>query len=214
MNGNKKKAVVQCCCVAGCVGCCLPVDYSVPQYPDGVVKNIPFQFVAPNCDELNGDTNTFVPINPTSSVMGKCGPCSSYLGQNVVVLSGVRLVAIGRCLPTPCSVNVCLILDCGENESVAPGLDSCCGRMRLWIGTSEQQAEDDGSKPAQSGSFSCTSWKKVNALQCACDPEDGVSARFPFSLNFSCPKYTTGPCAGEDNCCKVVCNLTGAEIVI
>lgn len=214
MNANKKRAVSECCCIGGCVGCCLPVDYAIPQYPGGVVKNITFQFVAPNCSELNGDTNTFVPVNPTSSVIGKCGPCSSYLGQNLVVLSGIRNTPTGRCLPTPCSVNICLILECIESEIVAPGLDNCCGRMRLWIGTSETQVEDNGSKPAQSASFSCTSWKKVSPIQCACNPVVGISARFPFGITFACPKYDSGPCIGQDNCCKVICDLTGAEVVI
>lgn len=214
MNANKKRAVVECCCAGGCIGCCLPVDYTVPQYPDGVVKNIAFQFVAPNCLALNGRTNTFIPVNPTSAAKGPCGPCTSYLGQNLVVLAGTKNFPLDECMLTPCSINVCLILECGEGEEVAPGLDTCCGRMRLWIGTSEPQAEDNGSRPAQASSFSCVSWKKVSPLQCACDPNSGVSARFPFSITFSCPKYTTGPCIGQDNCCKVTCNLTGAEVVI
>jgi hypothetical protein len=169
------------CCCGGCTGCCLPVDYTVPQYPGGVVKDIPFQFVAPNCAELNGRTNTFAPVNPTSAVKGFCGPCISYLGQNAVVLSGMRVMPLaGRCFPTPCSVNVCLILECVDGETPTPGLDTCCSRLRLWVGTNDLQADDVGQKPAAAGSLSCTSWKKVSASQCVCGVNT-VSARFPFS---------------------------------
>ena len=208
---SKKQAVIECCCGV-CVGCCTPVDYTVPQYPGGVVQDVPFEFSAPNCAELDGDTGIFEPVNPTGSVIGVCGPCGSFLGQNVVVLSGTRRSPLITCGFTPCSVNVCLILECNQTEPPLPGLALCCSRLRLWIGTSETQTEDNGSRPPGAASFSCTSWKRVNPSQCSC--AGGLSARFPFALNFTCPKYASGPCAGEDDCCKVNCNLTDAEIVI
>jgi len=202
------------CCCGVCVGCCLPVDYTVPQYPDGVVSDIPFEFVAPNCPALNGVGNVFTPVNPTSATRGSCGPCISYLGQNATVLSGSRRMEMGAvCFQTPCSINVCLILDCGADEIPVPGLDACCSRLRLWVGTSDKQAEDIGDKPAAAGSLSCTSWKKVEPSHCSC-AGNTVSARFPFSITFDCPPFTTGPCAGQSTCCGVTCDLTDAEVVI
>lgn len=210
---TKKKAVLECCCGA-CVGCCFPVDYSIPQYPNGVVKDIPFEFVAPNCSQLNGTTGFFDPINPTSSPMGVCGPCGGLIGRNQVVISGVRWTPIITCSPTPCSFNICLILECNPDELPIEGLDSCCSRTRLWIGTSDQQVEDNGDRPPNFTAFSCTSWKMVNPIQCTCDPYLGISARFPFTINLDCPTFATGPCAGQPNCCRVACDLTDAELVI
>ena len=211
MNTKKKRAVLECCCGV-CVGCCTPVDYTNPLYPGGVVEDVPFEFVAPNCPELDGDVGFFDPINPTGSVIGSCGPCGSFLGQNVAVLAGARKNPVVTCELTPCSIQICLILECDPGQSSIPGLDFCCSRLRLWIGTTETQAEDDGSRPLGATSLDCTSWKKVNPTQCSC--AGGLSARFPFAINFVCPKYTVGPCAGEDNCCKVTCDLTNAEVVL
>ena len=214
MTGDKKKkAVTDCCCTGSC--CCLPVDYSNPLYPDGVLENIPFQIVSPGCAQINGYSNEFVPLDPTSVYVGGCGPCSGYFPIAVGVLPGVKYIDIGgMCMPTPCSIDFCLILTCLAGDESIPGqIDECCSRIRLWIGSSVQQKEDDGSRPnIDFTAVSCISWKKVSAIQCVCNPE--LSARFPLSLNFDCAKYSAGACAGKVTCCELTCNLSGAEVII
>jgi hypothetical protein len=211
-GGRKKKAVEDCCCTGSC--CCLPVDYTNPLYPRGVLQNIPFEITAPGCVQLDGDTGTFVPIDPTSIYLGGCGPCAGFVPVAVAALPGINYFDVGgMCMPTPCSINLCLMLTCEQDEqAVNGGLDECCSRLRLWVGSSVQQVEDDGSRPdGDLTAVSCTSWKKVSPSQCVCNP---LSARFPLSLNFNCGTISGGACDGQPNCCVLTCDLTGAEVVI
>jgi len=212
-GGRKKKAVKDCCCVGTC--CCLPLDMTNPLYPNGVKINIPFEVSAPGCPTIDGRTGTFRPIDPTSVVKGGCGACGSYSPIAFATLAGSRRVSVGdACLFTPCNINVCFMLTCEISEEAGPGeLDECCSRIRLWIGSSELQQEDDGSRPSVDlTAVSCSSWKKVSSTHCVCDPD--FSARFPLALNFVCGIIQTGPCAGESDCCTVTCDLTGAEVLI
>ena len=212
-GGRKKRAVEDCCCVGEC--CCLPVDYSNPLYPNGFLKDIPYEIVAPSCSQINGVDGEFTPIDPTSVTQRGCGVCGSFNPIAVGVLPGIRYIDIaGTCFPTPCSINFCLMLTCEPGEDAASGaLDECCSRLRLWIGTNVLQAEDDGSRPdANLTAVSCTSWKKVSPSQCVCEP---LSARFPISLSFNCGEISGGgACDGQPDCCVLTCDLSNAEVVI
>lgn len=207
----KKRAVLDCCC-GFCIGCCFPIDYTNPTYPDGVLQNLTLSLSVPHCPSLDGTSVTMYPSAPTNPSIGACGACAVYLGGPIQLL-GTRPAPLLYCSTTPCSFNVCFRLTCFADTSVASGLDECCGRMRLWIGSSETQAEDDGSSPLGGGQGECTSWKLVSPSQCSCG-ESGPAMRFPFSVNTTGPAITSGPCAGETDCCTPNCDFTDAEVVI
>lgn len=212
------KGLLECCCGRRCVGCCLPVRYDNPQYPNGYVPAIPFEIIAPNCPEINGYDGLFPAVDPQSPLRGPCGPCNTFCSTLQGVLSGTLRYEIGGiCMTTPCGFDMCLALECTEAQTPAEGLEPCCSRFRLWIGTEVTQVEDDGRRPSSllDCQFSCYSWKAVAPTSCTCLPNNGgFSGRFSLAINYVCPTYPSGPCAGQLDCCVLNCDLSNAELVI
>lgn len=222
MPGTEQKARLECC-ECGCQGCC------VPRGEDGSLLEIPFEISAPNCPSLNGASGVFVPLTPTPGAfpVGPCGPCPIYCTIASISIPGQQPTGFenpslpGTCLFTPCSTgDLCLILACPQGASGPVGLNECCGRLELWIGSSiELEGETAPTGPGQgscSGFGDCTSWRKFTPSTCSC--EGGLSAEFDISgLQFYCDPdnvWGPGPCAGEPTCCQVSCDLTDATLVI
>ena len=213
MTNRKKKAVLDCCC-GTCLGCCLPIDYTQPAYPGGVLQNITAQISAPSCPEIDGDSFILTPSAPTNPQIGTCGACAVYIYESIQIL-GTRPSPLLYCSTTPCSIFLCFRLTCLADVTPATGLDECCGRLRLWIGCSEQMIEDDGTQPGGLGGSACGSWRKVSPTQCSClGGGGGFAARFPLGFTTTGPLIETGPCAGEQDKCTPNCSLAGAEIII
>lgn len=212
------KGVLQCCCGNRCIGCCFPIRYDNPEYPDGYVPEVPFEIVAPNCPEADGFVGYFPPVDPTSPLRGPCGPCNSFCSTLQGVLSGTFKYPIGGlCMTSPCGFEMCLALECVQGELPEPSLENCCSRFRLWIGTDVTQVEDNGSVPHSllNCQFTCLSWKAVAPIACTCLPDGGgFTARFSLAINYYCPTYSGGDCDGELNCCVLNCDLSNAELVI
>jgi hypothetical protein len=219
MPGNMQEAALACGCCGACNGCCLPVEFS-ETYPLGRALNIPFCISAPDCAELDGDCAEFVNASPTSpAIFGPCGICAEFSGSKSWSLLAFRWTepppgSGGECQMTPCTVTICLTLRCLDEES-APDIEDCCSRLRLIIGSSEEQA--DGSPGPSTGS--CTSFKTVSPSFCECsgDPGAAPAVIFPLSLNFACQDlWIGGSCDGKIKCCQnlINCSLNNAEVVI
>ncbi len=219
MPGTQQKAMLECC-ECGCRGCCVPVD------ENGFPDDIPFEINAPNCPAIHGLTGIFTPIDTTVPT-GACGPCPTYCAIASIMLPGKLASGIGspsnpdECLYSTCATtDLCFILTCSRNESTPVGLNECCGRLRLWIGSATPFVDEESTDPPQQGGCDgfadCTSWVKKAPNSCSC--EGTLSAEFDISnLQFYCDPadiWTTGPCAGEPKCCQVGCDLTDATIVI
>jgi hypothetical protein len=99
-----------------------------------------------------------------------------------------------------------------DDEQATPGTNACCGKLRLWIGTSTPQVGDIGERP-QVPFAACTSWKKVSPTMCECDSVGGALASFPVSITFPCNEFWIGTvCNGLPKCCQVQC--TDFQVVI
>ena len=197
-------------------GCCLPADFTQPLYPNGVLTAIPFCVTSPS--SCNADLcGTFEPIDPTNSNRGPCGFCATYRGTWAGSLpglmpSGLPDVATGYCMYTPCSIQVCFALECMDDEQATLGVNACCGKLRLWIGTSTLQDGDIGESP-QIAVADCVSWKKVSPTMCECDGVGGALASFPVSITLPCDEVWVGTvCDGLTKCCQIKC--ADFEVVI
>ena len=215
MPGNQRQALLECC-ECGCQGCCLPTDV------DGNLEDIPWEISAPSCPEIDGLTGVFNPIDAVPTGTGPCGACGTY--QNVsdpVVIPGEAASGLENpvdfsCLFTPCGTSsLCFVLACETGTSGASGIEECCGRLVLWIGSDNPLAGDDGSRPQTIGGQTCDNWIKVLPNSCACDP---LSAEFSLSgVAYVCDEldvWVGGPCDGELKCCQVSCPLGDATLVI
>lgn len=207
----------QCSCgtASSCKGCCYTVEFN-STYPNGFVPNVPFSISAPSCDELDGATGEFVRSSPTSPPQGICGACESMFATLVAAPLGVLKQDLGEsCFTTPCSVHLCFILACEEGEDPISGLDPCCSRLRLWIGTNFPQVGDVGEQPPIETLCGMTivSWKKVQPIACLCD--GGLMARFPLNVAIRDDVFEYGPCEGMPEYCQMLsCVLTDAELTI
>ncbi len=195
----------QCSCELGecVVGCCWPITYDDPLYPGGALADMPFDLDGCAAATLSG---TFRPFEPGTLTSGSCGPCGSYRGDWAGVVVGTLKIESGEnCMDTPCSVAICLVLECVTDDE-DNGLEECCSHMRLWVGATEPLvgADPDG-PPAELVIGGCDSWLKITPTTCACDGQNGVSAVFDISLALVRDNYTTGPCAGQPIGCQITC---------
>lgn len=194
----------QCSCEQGAcvVGCCWPITYDNPLYPGGALADIPFDL--DGCaTTLSG---TFRPFEPGTLESGRCGPCASYRGDWAgVVVGTIKIEAGMSCMDTPCSVAICLLLECVTDEE-NNGLEECCSHIRLWVGSTEPLVGADlNGPPAGLVIGGCDSWLKIAPTTCVCGGENGVSAVFNISLSLVRDTYATGPCAGEPIGCQITC---------
>jgi len=203
-------AVCRCDTMDCKVGCCFGVDYSQPLYPCGVVPAIPFSVSAPGCD-IDGQHGVFF-AGGTAPVtaMGTCGPaCHHISGYDIGSTIGKR-VATGMgyvCLYTPCSIPIELRLECEDGSASPYGLNSCCGKLRLVVITSEKLVGGDTGTPPGNippGGH----WLKIAPTSCECLPNGGgVAAIFKVNLVVECPEHwQSGVCYGEPkDCCIPFC---------
>lgn len=203
---------MKCSCdrEAGCkTGCCWPLVFP-PEYPCGHLVSINGVLSAP-CPGFYPKDVLFNLQQPVLE-KGTCGPCGVYPADVLTGFEGQRpsLMAdpvTGYCAMTPCSMNICLYLECDPLGS--PGyLGQCCGSFRLWIGTPERMVGDVGDYPGNDPiTVDCQHWFKVSPDSCACLPGNaGAMLKFTFSLNGVCAdKVVGGPCDGEPLCCKLFC---------
>jgi len=180
-------------------GCCWPRGVN-DLYPCGFNIPIPFEISAPGCS-LNGVADEFTPV--VADTQGTCGSCGAapavFVGTNNGVLK-VEVPGFPYCNDTPCGMPVWLALVCDDTES-AGALDACCGKFRLWVGTSERMAGWDGTGP--SGGSSDLYWVKFAPSSCSCDP---LAAVFDVTLVLDCQTFfTSGPCIGQPTCCNPIC---------
>ena len=204
-----------CGTAASCKGCCYRMEFN-PTYPNGYVPNVPFAISAPTCSELDGVTGEFLRSSPTSPPQGICGACEPMVGIGVPAPLGILKYVLGEsCFSTPCSVHICLVLTCEEGELPIDGLDPCCSRLRLWIGTNFPQVGDIGEQPPVEGTcgMAAVSWRKVQPIACLC--EGGLMARFPLNIVIRDDVFEYGICEGMPLYCQMLlCALTDAELTI
>jgi hypothetical protein len=215
MPSNIMQALLECGCGCGACGdgCCVPWRVEA-LYPNGVLENIPFCLTS-SCPTLNGWCGTFTPLVPTSTPRGACGFCATYQGDLASVPGEFPTgledpSAPGTCLMSPCTVTICLVLECNDAETTIVGQNACCSKMRLWVGTSVPQVGDIGELPNEP-QVGCTHWKKIAPTACECDPVTGIIATFPVSVTLVCTPLVGGFCDGIDDCCQVACTF---EVVI
>lgn len=192
-----------------CDWCCLPIDYTNPLYPLGVMKDIPFSLVG--CQNYNG---TFR-VNPANV------PCQEELIYDDINTfnspflqtpsQALYTELAGVCSTTPCSTPFFYKLEC-TSRYLQPGDDSSCDRLWLWIGTRAiTQVGDTGETPG-GYDYGAASWTRVRATSCMCDSVDGVIASFDASFTADCYGATigtVGSCAGHAlDCCEVSCSAT------
>lgn len=199
--------VCDCAATSGCVvGCCWPLAFT-ELYPCGYQVPIPFEISATGCD-LDGYTDNFTPV--TATARGTCGGCGGappvVIGTTIGTLK-VEVPGFGYCNDTPCSIDVVLMLTCDDSETVPYGLDECCGKLRLWVGTSVRLAGDVGLERPE-GAPTGYYWLKIEPSSCSCLPDSGgFAAIFEVTIVLDCPTlFTTGPCIDEPkDCCDPFC---------
>jgi hypothetical protein len=173
-----------------------------PLYPDGALADIPFTLDGCAAATLSG---TFRPVEPGTLDSGICGPCGGYRGDWVGSVVGVLKIEAGSCMDTPCSIAICLVLECVPEDDTV-GLEQCCSHIRLWVGASEELVGEDAIGPPDNLAIGgCSHWLKIAPTTCLCDAETGVTAVFDISLSVVRATYTTGPCAGQPIGCQVAC---------
>ena len=200
-----------CSCYGNCgEGCCVPW-FTDPLYPNGVVDVIPFSITS-DCVTLDGETGIFTPLVPTSTPRGTCGFCATYQGDWAGSVPGEFPTGLenpaspGTCLMSPCTVDICLVLECNNDESAIVGQNACCSKMRLWVGTTVPQVGDIGEIPTEPIT-SCQYWRKIEPTMCECDPVGGIIATFPVSVTVTCDPRVGGFCDGIADCCQVACSF-------
>jgi hypothetical protein len=193
-------------------GCCWPLAFD-EQYPCGYRIPVPFEIDAPGCS-IDGFTGEFTPTG--LATRGTCGECGSVPAVQIGILTGVKKVPVpglGYCNDTPCGVDLELMLACDDGETQPYGTEECCGKMRLWVGTSQRMAGWDGTSP--SGGSTNRYWIKVAPSSCSClSDSGGITAIFDVALTLDCPEvYPDGGCVGlPKDCCDPIC--AGFTVVI
>jgi len=217
MGMSAKRAYLECCgCRNGCIGCCLPISDNPAPY-DVVMVPIPWFVSAPYCSSIDGRSGEFIPVDPTAPGIGPCGYCMTYcdIGGDFVDIPGIAKIDMGfMCMTTPCGFgHLKLILECNNDSA-----DSCCARLRLWVGMSISSSTLVGgtaeTPPALCGVNDGYSWYKLSPVSCTC--EGGMSAEFDLSvISIECNEFWgPGACVGQPRCCQIGCTLTDAIIVI
>lgn len=190
-----------------CRFCCLPMDFSIPEYPSGVIKDIPFSFTG--CTPSGGGEGVFK-AQPGNE------PCTTEVtftyadifGTAAIPMYYIDLPNAFGCPTTPCSNSFTFVLECTA-RFLQPGDDEQCSRVWLWIGSLLRQVGDIGETPGANPQVGW-SWKKVRASGCTCDPVGGLAATIPFDITVDCSDAAigyNGDCAGKVlNCCEVSCS--------
>jgi hypothetical protein len=190
-----------------CEFCCLPLDFSNPNYPGGVIAGIPYSMTC-------GDTTI-----SGSFANSDTEPCVEEIlmyGPEWTVPSPVGIHEEGitpdyRCPTTPCDNEFTLLLECTSRFS-GEGDDVGCDRLWLWVGSRYPLVGDIGEEPPSAGGFArMSSWLRIGPTSCACDPDSGVAAIFNFGITIDCSVYPTGlpggPCEGVRlGCCEYSCD--------
>lgn len=191
-----------------CEWCCLPIDYSFPSYPLGVMADIPFSLTG--CKSYDG----IFRADPGNK------PCSEELVYDDIARFNSPFLQTdpvtgysesgGSCLQTPCSIPFVYKLECTARYA-EPGDDNACDRLWLWIGTlGGTQVGDTGEEPG-GHYYGPASWTRVRASSCMCD-DSGVIASFDAGFTNDCSYAavgTIGACAGQAlNCCQISCAAT------
>jgi hypothetical protein len=190
-----------------CQYCCLPMDFSNPTYPGGVIKDIPFSYTG-----CGGGGSGFFRAQPGDE------PCSTEVVFATTFTTGGSMTGTRyqfdfpsgyNCPTTPCSNSLKLFLECTARYD-KPGGNTQCSRLWLWVGSLLKQVGDVGESP--DGGASGYSWKRVQASTCTCDPVGGVAASIPFDITIDCTAAiigVNGACAGKPiDCCQVSCGGT------
>lgn len=231
MPGNHLQAVLECGCCGSCNGCCWPVDYSVPEYPNGVLENINWEITATGCPNIDGLSGIFTPVDPNAiHPNGACGKCACYINVTGPVLIYGEFYQeqespIPGCYESPCAIELCFMLSCDQNEPIAEGSnDACCSRLRLLI--SNNTAQLSGAPNANTGTCensiedpTCNpNFVELGPSSCEClDDNAGVVATFDLSvLALTCAGTVVGGyCDGKPDCCSLFnCNLEGGVLVV
>lgn len=195
-----------------CEFCCLPMDFSQPEYPGGVLTGIPYSISGCDIDEYHSE-GSFVtsPGNlPCTDNAIYYGPTWSTPSQTMYV-DGVA--ADGSCATTPCFNTFRLLLECTD-RFLEPGDDDGCDRLWLWVGSANPQVGDIGEEPPDAGGFGgIVSWVRYRAESCTCDDVGGVAAAWSFDITIDCSENPFGseygPCAGVRlSCCEYTCSGT------
>lgn len=194
-------------------GCCWPYEIT-EAYPCGYPLPVAFEITAPGC-AFDGVTGEFG--NTGIGDRGSCGTCLAAgapisLGDTSGSLK-VPTPGLGYCLTTPCGMDVVITLECDDDSASPYSLDPCCGKLRLWVGTSLRMAGWDGTRP--SGGSSSLFWTKVAPSSCSCaGGGGGFSAIFDVTFTPDCEDgvWLDGGCIGESKCCVPVC--TGFTLTI
>lgn len=218
VGGSGKRAVLKCgCCGGGCEWCCLPMDFSHPEYPKGVFAPIPYQIIT-GCSELDGFA-TFAPVGPEE----QCDEyVMFYVHDKSYFTTSAKLYIMDLpsgdvCPSTPCSSPIDFILECTPRFAV-PGEDKKCDRLFLWVGSYTWPLS--GSVPGLTpfGSYDPLNrhWLRIRPSHCVCEGgASGASIRFPLNLSFDNSTATigvNGACAGLPiGSCVWSCN---GELVI
>jgi hypothetical protein len=221
---NKQQALGLCGC-CGCVGCCYPRS--------GInLQPINWSISAPNCAEIDGSSGQLDPAEIAYPNPSRCGACQCYQAASIpLVLSGAFWFPFGdMCVEQSCGADLCFAVSCdiGEAQVEGPELIPCCSRLRLLMwGRNMKISRVDG----QSGipldnscvvgvggscQYSALTGASLEPESCTCEPE--LSAVWDLSkFQSTCLNgdvWVGGPCDGRDRCCRMQCDLTGAELVI
>lgn len=200
----------QCECASdeNCEFCCLPLDFTQPEYPAGVLRPIPYELIGCGDDKTgNFATSSALPCIDQVTLIG--GVWST--DPQPMYTDGPPLPD-GSCPTTPCFNTFTLILECTDRFA-EPGDNAQCDRLWLWIGSVYKLVGDDGTTPPATGAGGATSWIRTRATSCECDVVGGVSAIFMFDITIDCSEAEIGdeygPCAGLPlNCCEYSCSGT------
>jgi len=190
-----------------CQYCCLPMDFSNPLFPGGVIKDIPFSYTG-----CGGGSGVFHPFPGDV-------PCSTEVFfVNTFMISGAMFGTAypfdipfnGICPPTPCTNSVSFMLECTAKYE-EPGDDIQCSRLWLWIGSLLKQIGDLGETPPGNPPTGY-SWRRVQASNCTCDPIGGIAASIAWGITVDCSHAivgVNGACAYLlIDCCDLSCGGT------
>jgi hypothetical protein len=195
-----------------CEYCCLPMDFTNPLYPLGIMSDIPFSISG--CLTYSGTFRALPGNEPCQAELIYDDVCA--FGRECGTFLQTPPIAKytetgGVCSTTPCNTSVAYKLECTARYN-EPGDDQNCDRLWLWIGANAMtQVGDIGETP---GGYVYTgfSWRRVRADSCMCDNTDGLVASFNADVVADCTGADIGydgDCAGQPlDCCPINCVST------